>query len=256
MAGREYSIVLRLGTDTVIGNHSYVSVIDFENTTFTGTRIAGWIREDSLNKVYFIKNNTIYFCDADDTAEVLLYDFRLQVGDTIHFYNGFNIIQGVDTIISKGIPRKRWYFKYNNGACNSRNDTIVEGIGSSKGLLYPRWVEFENIFQLMCVTIDTIQIFPDSLCSCNLVSGILKANNSSLILFPNPSSTSFTIQLSSPPTTQTYFQLYDALSRPVKREEINAETTTLQRGSLPTGIYFWQLQQAGKILERGKLVME
>jgi len=81
-------------------------------------------------------------------------------------------------------------------------------------------------------------------------------NNHLLLLMPNPCNSSFTIQLSSTPATQTYFHLFDALGQEVKREPVTGETTTVQRGSLPTGIYFWQLQATNKILDRGKVVME
>lgn len=88
------------------------------------------------------------------------------------------------------------------------------------------------------------------------ITGIRNLLTTTLSVIPNPITTSFTLQLSSTPSTQTYFNLYDALGRPVKQEEINTETTTLQRNNLPSGIYFWQLQQGNKVLQRGKVVME
>ncbi|MFN8322182.1 MAG: T9SS type A sorting domain-containing protein [Chitinophagales bacterium] len=75
-------------------------------------------------------------------------------------------------------------------------------------------------------------------------------------LYPNPATISFTLQLSTAPNTPTYFQLYDAMGRQVRQEEITATSTTLNRNNLPKGIYFWQLLTRQNVLQRGKLVME
>lgn len=93
--------------------------------------------------------------------------------------------------------------------------------------------------------------------TCHTLSvGISEEKDNQLMISPNLSFTSFTLQLSSPPTAQTYFQLYDALGRQVKHEEITSTITTIHRDNLPGGIYFWQLQAGNKILDSGKLVME
>ena len=81
-------------------------------------------------------------------------------------------------------------------------------------------------------------------------------NYNSVSISPNPTTTSFTVQLSTPPSPETYFQLYDAMGRQLRREEINSNTTTINRNNLTSGIYFWQLVSGNRMLERGKLVME
>ena len=73
---------------------------------------------------------------------------------------------------------------------------------------------------------------------------------------PNPATTSFTLQLSSAPNIPTYFQLYDAMGRQVRQEEINSISTTINRHQLPNGIYFWQLLTGQNVLQRGKVMME
>lgn len=103
---------------------------------------------------------------------------------------------------------------------------------------------------------NSLWVAPDTTSGC-VISGInTTVLNTSISIFPNPCTTAFTIQLTTTPVAETYFQLYDALGRQVKREEINSTTTTIHRNSLPSGIYFWQLSERNKILERGKVVME
>ena len=79
---------------------------------------------------------------------------------------------------------------------------------------------------------------------------------SSVSLAPNPATTSFTLQLSSSPITETHLLLYDALGREVKREQIISTITTLQRNQLPAGIYYWQLQSGSAMAGRGKIIFE
>jgi hypothetical protein len=104
---------------------------------------------------------------------------------------------------------------------------------------------------------DSLWALPN-LVATGVISGIeaTRYDRRVLSLFPNPCTTTFTIQLATSPSAETYFQLYDALGRQVKREEINSTTTTIHRNNLPSGIYFWQLTERNKILERGKVVME
>lgn len=104
-------LTLSLGDDTTIGNYTYKEVIDSLSWS-TGIYTVGWIREDSLNKVYFLQGHNSYpavYCFSD-TVESLLYDFRLQIGDTIYYANRWNIINGIDSITVKGVVRKDGVF--------------------------------------------------------------------------------------------------------------------------------------------------
>lgn len=99
-------------------------------------RLMAFIREDSMKRVYIIR------CpDTQSTGETLLYDFGLNVGDTVTAFNYYLspvqntwIVSSIDTVhLISGEKRVRW--KLQN--FSSDEDCWVEGIGSTMGLLFP-----------------------------------------------------------------------------------------------------------------------
>ncbi|MES2621365.1 MAG: T9SS type A sorting domain-containing protein [Bacteroidota bacterium] len=238
--------------------YDYVNEIHSPNGTFGFTHeLYGFFRNDTINK-------KVFFINAQDTTVLLLYDFNLNVGDTIpsDWYGAFDvsIVYGIDTVELFGLSRRRFHL---SSQYSFQPMAIIEGIGSVSGFAASLITATMGISgQLECFSVkDSAYTFsPEPIYSgstCWPYSAI--ENNlvyAQKIISPNPFTTSFTLQLSSPPNTQTYFQLYDALGRQVKREEITSASTTINRNNLPNGVYFWQLQQANKIVERGKVVMD
>jgi hypothetical protein len=113
----------------------------------------GLMRSDS-GKVYcrgWFEQLPLSYAPAD-TAEQLLYDFNMVVGDTAYFEEGTIpvIVEsiGVSTILS--VPKKAWFL--DNG------DTIVQGLGSTKGLFRP-WTSFFEANEWIC---DFYGIYKDS----------------------------------------------------------------------------------------------
>lgn len=205
---------------------------------------AYYFREDSNKRVYYIGWYNLQY-----DPERLLYDFSLSAGDTMYTnLSYYYVVRSIDTILYNGLLRRTLHVSEKLNAAVT--DHWIEGIGSNE---VPFHWSLAN--PVLCdVTQDSVLIYGPV---CSLYNDLQALNtNKTVVLYPNPSTTSFTLQLSTPPTTQTYFQLYDALGRQVKREEINSSSTTINRNNLPGGIYFWQLLSENKILDRGKLVIE
>jgi hypothetical protein len=78
-------------------------------------------------------------------------------------------------------------------------------------------------------------------------------DNIQVVISPNPVKENFQLQLSETPAPQTYLHLYDALGREVGKEPVLSSQNTLRRNGLAAGIYFWQLENSGNILNQGKL---
>jgi len=136
--------------DTVINNLSYSLLYtgwypyspDVIPPEIAETEFVGLIREED-KRVYFTQKNV--FDDALDVAdEEVLYDFNLNVGDTItHCFNHpveglFAVVQNIDSIqILDGSYRKRYeMWSYENLPSPWSTYEIIEGIGSSNGLLF------------------------------------------------------------------------------------------------------------------------
>jgi hypothetical protein len=101
----------------------------------------GWTYNGNHVYVGALRNDTIqrkvYFLWASHTAESLLYDFSLGVGDTLQpgFNNMFNstlIVDSFDSVLVGNSYRKLIYVK----AFGSNHiEGIIEGIGSQTGLI-------------------------------------------------------------------------------------------------------------------------
>jgi hypothetical protein len=80
------------------------------------------------------------------------------------------------------------------------------------------------------------------------------------IVFPNPSTTQYTIALKETPFMQDYksitFSLYDLAGRIVFEQSLSNQVTTIQRGSLSDGLYLWHISDESRIVSNGKLIFK
>ena len=179
-----YSIeMFEVGNDTTISGNNYHEVL--YNYGYFGA-----IRSDS-NKVYFYKFN--------DTSEIILYDFSLNLNDTFYssFYNKSYSVIGIDSINIGGSMRKRIFFN------DSLNDEIgnywIEGIGSCAGVLKP--VIINDIFlcgcgltqdrYLICFYENSSLIYKDSIyvdCEASNITNISNNYNLTMPLITNTNS--------------------------------------------------------------------
>lgn len=147
----------------------------------------GGIRNDTPSK-------QVYFMPKDSVNEVLLYDFNLSLGDTLplsFIYDGSFpvIINVIDSINSNGQFFKRYHLQ---GAGWGLGDYLIEGIGSTFGLLSPIETFFEHSNDLVCFKYnDTIIEFKgtSSYYSCDVITGLnpIKTTQSlDFNIIPNP----------------------------------------------------------------------
>ncbi len=126
-----YSTYYALGLygDTTINSLEYSKLYLLEDSVYnSNAELQGYIREDSLKRVYYVGPN---FWGHYEEDEVLLYDFSVSVGDTIDYgiWEG-TVIKSIDSVLIGDSYRKRF--------CVWENyDYYIEGIGSTNGLLFP-----------------------------------------------------------------------------------------------------------------------
>lgn len=109
----------------------YDSIIDKNNATYTGA-----IREDSTRKIYYKGDHLFWGIDAEllnENGEIQVYDFSVEVGDTINNAifgpDESLIISAIDTIELYTGSRRIIHFE------NFRDIHWIEGIGNVRGLL-------------------------------------------------------------------------------------------------------------------------
>ena len=141
-----YKTTLR---DTLIDNKLY-NIIEKYDSLSNHTSYE-FVREDSTGKVFL--NSNYPFANN----ELLLYDFSLEVGDTISLYNEIDfVVISTDSItLLNNEKRKTWKFEAANAIdkCNyypNDDDVWIEGVGSINGLLSPGCKSYTDYFQLLC----------------------------------------------------------------------------------------------------------
>lgn len=84
-----------------------------------------------------------------------------------------------------------------------------------------------------------------------------KLNSIELVIYPNPMTSSVTIQLNTEASKANgVFELYNLLGTEVYRTSINSPTTTFEKGSIPQGIYYYQVTSNNNTIATGKLIIQ
>ncbi len=130
--------------DSVHNSINYKKIWMTFDSTLTGLMFQGLVREE---------NNVVYYVPPGGT-EGTLYDFNLQVGDSIWVKNMFcadmelqAMVIAVDTVEYSGVERKRWLLE-----SDGWTEYWVEGMGSMSGplhTLYPLCI-ICPVWELLC----------------------------------------------------------------------------------------------------------
>jgi len=234
--------------DTLINNQSYVKIKKTESPSLNDVSsyptYTGAIRQDTLNK-------KIYVILSDSTTENILYDFSLQVGDTVKSVLhtlasdcfGFNseTIVSIDSIQVNGNYHRVFHFQ---GSCTGPNGgSYIEGIGSDFGLLFPNRMD-ETESHLSCLKVNNQTYYPNSSAPCELVVSInsLEENNE-FDIFPNPASEIITISLPKNSSTMECY-VFDNTGKELKRFIVVAGENLLDISILKQGSYLVQVENS------------
>ncbi|MDD4747373.1 MAG: T9SS type A sorting domain-containing protein [Salinivirgaceae bacterium] len=199
--------------DTVIESQLYHKIYNvFQDTVGNeNSEYVAAIREN---------NNRQVLCKLPNYPEVVLYDFNLEVGDSIHYplsygmcYNGFGVSEGeehtlrvidIDSVLINNEYRKRWFLS------GGSSQTWVEGIGSMEwnGLFNPLVSMFAlcgDSYHFSCFKHNEVVLFQDNnYCDCCFsfgysgVNSSLEAVSDALEIFPNPSKDNLHIHIDQP----------------------------------------------------------
>jgi len=208
-----------------------------------------YIREDTIsNKVFLFKNG----------KDTLLYDYTLQVGDTIKGWhaNPFsdNMVIQIDTIFLRNKFRRVWYFDVIN------NIGIVEGYGTIgrgvKASLFFFGVGPYTETRLTCLD-DTLgpivyqPLYFNTQCFPYSVNDI---NDSSqhFSFYPNPAQDVLHIETTLPNST---FVIYDITGKQMRQTELKGTIAQIDISSLPAGLYVCGIQHPEKTLHK-KLIIQ
>jgi hypothetical protein len=203
----------------------------------------GAYREDTaVKKVYFYDNNY--------SQEFLLYDFSLNVGDTLEgmmspLY-GYAIVSSIDSVLVGSNFRKK---------INHSSGSWIEGIGSTSGLLenFSGPDEFSN---LVCFKHKVTEIYPDTISACDILTQMKEIRvKSAFSIAPNPIHTYATIQAGNE-FINSELIIYNLFGQQVKTQMIYENSIRIERDGLNAGIYFYRAVNSKGKTASGKIVIE
>lgn len=237
--GYLYSYVIT--EDTIIKNNTYhklnvpIEVIVSNgqcDTTGTWTNpghYAGVIRQD-------IPNKKVFFIPPTDTTEQLLYDFNMQIGDTVKGYIENTTfpkdrVLSIDSVLVGGNYRKRW-------SINSYyNIYFIEGIGSTYSLIErsPGSVSDNAVNIISCFSQNGSTLYPNNSTNCSLITSVNCTDKISnkIKISPNPSNGSFTVDFDQ---SITEISLTDLLGNIILKHQPSNQTK-FKVDNLSSGTY-------------------
>ena len=149
--------------DTIIEDLTYKRVyVQYDDSIadFNNARYFAAIREDTATgKIYFSRGNE---------QEYLLYDFSVNVGDTVSFYSLWGgglrerkqVVKSIDSILIDDNYRKKINFK--SWITTGGGESWIEGIGSINGLFFAGDFDMAdgmNVTILLCVHVEERLIY-------------------------------------------------------------------------------------------------
>ena len=228
------------GSDTTIHDTLYKTLGDPYSVT-------AFIREDTLIHKVFAISPLIY----SDTAEKLMYDYTLQVGDTFKSSVAIHHVDSLDSVSINSVWHKVWHFKLDT--CISCTGWlcfsyyVIEGVGSTTLPITPiKPRQFEGGDKMTCFTnegtipplskmIDTFDNTTSCSLTFNLATNNLVNKLSIATVFPNPVYNLLTIKSS---TTIYSINVINLLGQILYTHNYNSPQVQIDVADLPSGIYF------------------
>lgn len=205
---------------------------------------------------------------TESQGEFILYDFTLEVGDTIEIDSNSNCfgdennnnladVIDVSTQFIAGQDRKVITFDLIYGSNFSSNIQWIEGIGSTNNPIYPNLFLCDFVEFLECFNNgEEIFSFSQNEEECNSLLSIPEIPKVTTLLTPNPvtEQSVLTINNFQNKTTITFYNL---LGQYIDQKEITNNSMIINRTDFPaTGIYFYQIAQNGVITDTQKFIVK
>lgn len=234
--------------DTVICGEAY-SIVVYRKT---GVEVA-YFRSDS-GKVYIREDVS---CSGKD---YLMYDFTMDVGDTV--YCGWNIgltvdidttsfwLVSVDTIDDKRIFNMEYIFntRFPNGSAPMK---WIEGFGSEIHPFYPMYTNFdgsESYYESLC-NFNFMASLDSSICFCDTTIYLSdnQSFNQRISVYPNPTS------------DKLYFELSSQIER-IEIFDLNGKRVIISNKSIvsiigiPNGVYVYNVELSDGDFYKGKFI--
>ena len=216
-------------------------------TPYYSSYFYGGYRNDSIAK-------KVFWWDGFN-GEVLLYDFSLNVGDTMRGLCNLHVISSIDSVLIGSDYRKR--FVLDNSNC------VIEGLGSVWNLWgnssfadpFLGWCGDPCVcnsgWNFLCFSQNGVTLFPDT-STCTIINNIYEPLPPEQVsIYPNPSSSQFTI---TSPFVIDQIQIADPTGVIIERSFPKERFVSLNLRQ--SGIYFVTLKLNNQVVTRKIIVQK
>lgn len=243
----------RTNGQEVINGITYAT-IEFYNIFTNQWQLSSYLREET---------SIIYILSPNQDEESILYDFTLEVGDSASIIpledtnqNGLADVTAVTNEFIAGEMRKVITFDVPTpDSFISDFEQWIEGIGSTTNLINPFRSVIDAGYNLGCFG-DGIEFFPfseEGNCSLLNISEVPEITTS---LIPNPIRDQSTLTVNNF-QNNTIISFYNVLGQYINRKRIITPTTIINHNDFPSsGIYFYQIEQDGVVIDTQKLIVK
>lgn len=248
--------------DTIISNETFRKIslsgkdrnpIN-ETWSFWNSGYHGCYRNDIVNK-------RVYYIPKDSINEILLYDFNLSLNDTLpetfvykQSQYGTITVDQIDSVLINNTYLKRYHL--DNAGFGQ--EYLIEGIGSTLGLLSPISPFFEHHFVLMCFDNEHDNLsYQDYIYSdCDLITSVQdeNLNHSNIEIFPNPAT--HYLRIENPQSRALSLDIFNAKGQRVKTIRKIENSDSIDISELNVGLYFIRISENGIWIKTLKLVKE
>ena len=214
------------------------SMCDYNTVINVNTSYAGAIRNDSLAK-------KVYYVIPTVNTDTLLFDFSLNIGDTIRTYIATTCsnrrVVYIDSVLVGINYRKRW----NTTECyfGGQNVQFIEGVGSNLGLIerIPSFGIYNIIGSLSCFSKNSQSLYPtNSASNCPLINSI-QNYNSEINSQVDINSFNKIINVKQVSSNYTNYLIYSITGSVITKGIIESSNITINLKDVIDGIYFMSL---------------
>ena len=255
--------------DTSFNNTCYKKIYICDYSPAIANKVFyGGIRVDSLQKVYFFLDSNQYLNSLQSNflkyrQEYLLYDFSLNIADTLRVFNpqdSILVLNKIDSVLVGNQYRKKWEFRYDFSGITK---VWVEGIGDLNGLFFSLQFDMVDLYHSLTCYEDT-SIFwsnPDLQgvdCFSVGIEPKMSKSSFSIKAYPNPVSTIINFEFEKTYSHKMLLEIYDVLGQRVYDISIakNENNIKINLEDLKKGIYFYKWTSNNKTIGAGKFIKE
>lgn len=246
IAGQDYTIVEACGEFVELS-----AGVEFEKVYITsfGSTYKGAGRQVVGDSVFF-KGNLL-----DNSAPTLLYDFSIEVGDTVYAWGEFIVTQ-VGYEYAAGESRKRITME---NTLDGRLEVWLSGIGSiTAGYLSPgspaSIPDFGSVFSCYLNEIvgeyyygsnDTPPCALEQTGAACETTSVEEKENEEIVVFPNPANEFITIEFDATNNRVKKLQLHSSHGQMIFSKTSTENSITIDVSSMTNGMYVLEVEQDG-----------